>query len=244
MIQIKNLYKSFDGKRLYDGLNLTIPEKKITVILGKSGVGKSVLLKHILGLQLPGEGNIIIEGTDITRLSPKDTRRFRLKFGMVFQSSALLDSLTVEENVGLGLQKLTQLSDEEIHERVLECLQHVDLEDSANLLPEKLSGGMQKRVAFARAITMQPEYLLYDEPTTGLDPVTGDIIVNLILRFNQEFETTSVVVTHDMAATMKVADQIALLDSGKIQAVLTPEEFRKGVHPLAEEFLSGAALNG
>ncbi|MBS1272432.1 MAG: putative ribonucleotide transport ATP-binding protein mkl [Candidatus Marinimicrobia bacterium] len=242
MIEINHLYKSYGNRTVYSDLTLKIPENKITVILGKSGVGKSILLKHILGLVKPDSGEILIEGTDITALDSVDRREFRLRFGMVFQNSALLDSLTVAENVGLGLNKLTDISSDKVNARVLECLKQVGLEDSADLLPESLSGGMQKRAAFARAITMQPSYLLYDEPTTGLDPVTGEIIIDLILRFNWEFETTSIIVTHDMDATMKVADQIALLEAGKIQAVLTPDEFREGTHPLAEAFLSSSAF--
>ncbi|MCF7803024.1 MAG: ATP-binding cassette domain-containing protein [Candidatus Marinimicrobia bacterium] len=246
MIELQNLYKRFDNRQIYRDLSLAIPENEITVILGKSGVGKSVLLKHILGLIAPDSGKVIIEGTDIVPLSIDQQREFRLKFGMVFQSSALLDSLTVEENVGLGLRKLTNEPEERIREKVMTCLQQVGLEENAHLLPEKLSGGMKKRAAFARAITMQPKYLLYDEPTTGLDPVTGDMIVNLILKFNREFETTSIIVTHDMAATMKVADRIALLENGQIQAVMTPSEFENGGHPLAQEFITGASydLNG
>jgi len=242
MIEISHLYKWYGNRPVYSDLSLSIPENKITVILGKSGVGKSVLLKHILGLVMPDSGQILIEGTDITELDPVERREFRLRFGMVFQNSALLDSLTVAENVGLGLKKLTKLPSGEVQAIVMECLKQVGMEESADLLPESLSGGMQKRAAFARALMMQPSYLLYDEPTTGLDPVTGEIIIDLILRFNREFETTSIVVTHDMDATIKVADQIALLDSGKIQAVLTPEEFRQGTHPLAEAFLSSSAF--
>lgn len=240
MIEIVKLYKSFEERSVFKGLNLSIPKNRITVILGKSGVGKSVLLKHILGLILPDSGQVIIEGTDITALESNTRRRFRLKFGMVFQHSALLDSLTVGQNVGLGLHKLTQKKESEIQRVIMESLRSVGLEDTYNMLPDQLSGGMRKRVAFARAITMSPVYLLYDEPTTGLDPTTGDMITNLILKFNREFNTTSIVVTHDMTATLKIADKIALMDDGKIQSEYTPDEFRRSREPLVKDFLKGA----
>ncbi|MBD3276373.1 MAG: ATP-binding cassette domain-containing protein [Candidatus Marinimicrobia bacterium] len=240
MIEIKNLYKAFDERPVFRGLDLTIQEKKITVILGKSGVGKSVLLRHILGLILPDSGEIIHDGRDLTKMEATDRRDYRLQFGMVFQHSALLDSLTVGENVGLGMSKLTDKSDEEIRNEVLEALGAVGLEDTYDMLPDTLSGGMRKRVAFARAIAMQPKYLLYDEPTTGLDPTTGEMITNLILKFAREFETTSIVVTHDMTATLKIADKIALMDDGKIQKTFTPDEFITTDFELARDFLSGA----
>ncbi len=237
MIKIQNLHKTFEGRKIYNGLNLTIPDQKITVILGKSGVGKSILLKHILGLVLPDKGRIEIEGRDITRLSAQERRQTRLQFGMVFQHSALLDSLTVEENVGLGLRKLTQLEEKDIHRTVRRCLESVGLEEAGHLLPEKLSGGMRKRVAFARAVVMNPPYLLYDEPTTGLDPTAASTISDLITQFNQEFQITSIVVTHDVGATLHIADRIVLLEEGKIQLEYTPEEFRSSDHPLVQSFL-------
>jgi len=237
MIEIRNLSKTFDRSSLYTSLDLTIPEKSITVILGKSGEGKSLLLKHILGLMLPDAGQILIEGTDITKLDTRQRRQFRLKFGMVFQHSALLDSLTVAENVALGLKKLTRKPDEEIYHLVRNCLRAVNLEETADLLPEQLSGGMRKRIAFARAIVMEPEYLLYDEPTSGLDPVTGEIIANLILQFSGELEATSLVVTHDVGLTLNIADYIALLADGEIQSLMTPNEFRETENQLARDFL-------
>lgn len=237
MIEIKDLYKSFDGRQIYQGLNLSISDQKITVILGKSGVGKSVLLKHILGLILPDSGHIDIEGIDITGLSEPARRRLRLKFGMVFQHSALFDSLTVEENVGLGLRKLTGYSEQEIRERVSECLQAVGMEQSVTLLPEKLSGGMSKRVAFARAVALNPPYLLYDEPTIGLDPTTSQNISDLILEFNRTFQTTSIIVTHDVMTALKIADRIVIMSEGKIQADHSPQTFTESDDPLVRSFL-------
>ncbi len=242
MIRIKNLHKSFDGKVLYNGLNLDVPDQEIVVILGKSGVGKSVLLKHILGLILPDAGQIYVEGTDITRLEEAGRRQMRLRFGMVFQHSALLDSLTVEENVGLGLRKLTSFTDEEIHGRVQECLHAVDLYNIEDMLPIQLSGGMKKRVGFARAVAMNPPYLLYDEPTTGLDPAAASNICNLIVKFNQQFQTTSVVVTHDVVATMKIADRVVLMENGDIIANDLPQKFVESDHPLIKSFLETATL--
>ncbi len=240
MIEIKNLYKAFDDLVIFKDLNLTIEERDITVILGRSGVGKSVLLRHILGLILPDAGEIIQKGKDVTKLEAGERRDYRLQFGMVFQHSALLDSLTVGENVGLGMSKLTDKSDEEIRSKVMDALTAVGLEDTYEKLPDTLSGGMRKRVAFARAIVMNPDYLLYDEPTTGLDPTTGEMITNLILKFARELKTTSIVVTHDMTATLKIADKIALMNEHKIQQVFTPEEFKTTDFPLARDFLNGA----
>lgn len=243
MIEIRDLNKSFDGRQIYQGLDLSISDQKITVILGKSGVGKSVLLKHILGLILPDSGHIYIEGTDITRLSEPDRRRLRLKFGMVFQHSALFDSLTVEANVGLGLRKLTGYPEEEVRNRVSECLRAVGMEDSADLLPEKLSGGMQKRVAFARAVALNPPYLLYDEPTIGLDPATSQNISNLILEFNRTFQTTSIIVTHDVMTALKIADRIVIMSEGKIRADHAPQEFTESDDPLVRSFLEATMVS-
>jgi len=231
------MHKSLDGNQLYQGVNLTAPDHEVTVILGKSGVGKSILLKHILGLMLPDSGEILIDDTDITKLSKFKRRKMRLRFGMVFQHSALLDSLTVEQNVGLGLRKMTDLPEEEIHQRVEESLRKVDLENTGHLMPDQLSGGMRKRVAFARAVIMNPETLLYDEPTTGLDPATADRISTLISELSKKSDITTVMVTHDVVATLKIADNIVFLDKGVIQAELTPEQFLQSEIPLVQSFL-------
>jgi len=236
MIHIQNIHRKLSGKLLYQDLNLEIPDGEITVILGKSGVGKSVLLKHILGLMLPDSGQIVIDDVIINELSEPERRQFRLRFGMVFQHSALFDSMTVGDNVGLALRKLTSQPEDQIRERVIECLQAVELGDTIDMLPASLSGGMRKRIAFSRAIAMQPRYLLYDEPTTGLDPVNSELICNLIMEFCNKFKVTSIVVTHDVPATLKMADQIALLDQKQIQGVYTPAEFQESDQPLIQAF--------
>jgi len=242
MIHIQNVHRTLAGKLLYQDLNLEIPDGEITVILGKSGVGKSVLLKHILGLMLPDSGQIVIDKVTINELSEPERRQFRLRFGMVFQHSALFDSLTVGDNVGLALRKLTSQPEDQIRERVTECLKAVELEDTIDMLPASLSGGMRKRIAFSRAIAMQPRYLLYDEPTTGLDPVNSELICNLIMEFCNKFKVTSIVVTHDVPATLKMADQIALLDERKIQGVYTPGEFQESNQPLIQSFADYISL--
>lgn len=244
MIEIRNLRQAIEHSQLYRGLNLKVSDRRITVILGKSGVGKSILLKHILGLQIPESGEILIEGTDITEMERHDRRDFRLMFGMVFQHSALLDSLTVADNVSLGMRKLTDYSEQRIRDRMMRCLEAVQLSHAADLLPEQLSGGMRKRVAFARAIAMKPKYLLYDEPTGGLDPVTGRMIGDLIIQFREDLDTTSLVVTHDVALALKIADVIAILDDGLIQTTLTRTEFRRSDNPLVRRFRESLILNG
>ncbi len=243
MIHIQNVNRVLAGKHLFQNLNLEIPDGKITVILGKSGVGKSVLLKHILGLMLPDSGKIVIDDVTINELNDTERRKFRLRFGMVFQHSALFDSLTVGENVGLGLRKLTSEPEEQIRERVVECLKAVELENTIDELPSSLSGGMRKRIAFSRAIAMQPRYLLYDEPTTGLDPINSELICNLIMQFCTQFKVTSIVVTHDVPATLKMADQIALLDNQKIQGIYTPKEFQETDQPLIQSFADYISLS-
>lgn len=242
MIKITNLNRNISGKTLFRDLNLEIPDGKITVILGKSGVGKSVLLKHILGLMVSPSGSIIIDDVDIMNLPPDERRQFRLKFGMVFQHSALFDSLTIGENVGLGLRKMTDTPENKIRERVIECLSAVELEDTIDMLPASLSGGMRKRVAFSRAIAMKPHYLLYDEPTSGLDPINSELISNLIMEFRSKFSVTSIVVTHDVPSALRMADSIAVMNDQTIQGVYTPDEFRNSSEDLLRSFTNYAIL--
>ena len=243
MITIDNLNRDIAGKPLFRDLSLEIPDGKITTILGKSGVGKSLLLKHILGLMTAQSGTIVIDDVNVMELPPHERRQFRLKFGMVFQHSALFDSLTVGENVGLALAKMTEQSEEEIRERVIECLKAVELEDTIDMLPADLSGGMRKRIAFSRAIAMQPQYLLYDEPTAGLDPVNSQLICDLIMEFRNKFNVTSLVVTHDVPATLQMADHIAVMDDQRIQGVYTPDDFRESRDPLIKSFTNFASLD-
>ena len=242
MIVIENLHKSFRGVEVLKGVNLTIEKGKTFVIIGRSGCGKSVLLKHIIGILKPDKGRILIDGCDITKLDGKGLNEVRKRFGMLFQGAALFDSLTVEENIGFGLRRHTTLSRKKIREIVREKLMLVGLASNGLLKPAELSGGMKKRVALARAIAMEPEILLYDEPTTGVDPIMGDAINELIIELHDKLEITSIAVTHDMASAYKVADRIAMLYEGKIIEVGTPMEIKNTKNPIVRQFVTGAAI--
>ena len=223
MIEIRDLHKSFDEHLVLDQVNLTIQTGETMVIIGRSGCGKSVLLKHVIGLLKPERGSVLIDGIDITRLSGRPLDEIHKKFGMLFQSAALFDSMTVEENVGFALREHALMDEAGIMQRVQECLSLVGLEGVQELHPSELSGGMRKRVGLARAVAMNPEIMLYDEPTTGIDPIMGDIINDLIVALRDRLKVTSVVVTHDMRSAYKVADRIAMLYNNTIIAVGTPE---------------------
>ncbi|MBM3263973.1 MAG: ABC transporter ATP-binding protein [candidate division Zixibacteria bacterium] len=238
MIEIIHLKKSF-GKPVLVDVNLTIEHGETMVIIGRSGCGKSVLLKHIIGLIHPDEGTLLVDGQDVTRLKGNALDTLRKRFGMLFQAAALFDSMTVGENVGLGLSIHSGKSPEEIEEQVRRCLKMVGLSGIEALKPAELSGGMRKRVGLARAIAMNPEYILYDEPTTGLDPIMADIINHLILHMKNELAVTSIAVTHDMVSAYKIADRIAMLHDGKIHIVGTPEEIRSSDDPLVQQFILG-----
>jgi phospholipid/cholesterol/gamma-HCH transport system ATP-binding protein len=239
MIQIENLYKSFNNHKVLDGLSLTIESGKTTVIIGRSGCGKSVLLKHIIGLLKPDQGRLLIDNQDIAELDEQKFNSLRLKMGMVFQSSALFDSLTVGDNVGFALIEHKHLSREDISHRVRESLAMVGLAGIENLMPAELSGGMKKRVALARAICIKPEIILYDEPTTGVDPITADIINELIRDLHDRLKVTSIAVTHDMKSAYKIADRIAMLYRGKIIACGLPDEISNTVDPVVHQFVNG-----
>lgn len=238
MIQIKNLHKSFDEKEILRGINLDIQRGECLVILGASGCGKSVLLKHVIGLMQPDSGEVIYEGTPLSELSKKQLFDVRRKFGMLFQSAALFDSMTVYENVSLGLTEHTRLKEKEKREVVREKLGLVGLSDTEDMYPSELSGGMRKRVGLARAISMDPSVILYDEPTTGLDPIIADTINDLIDNLQNRLNITSVVVTHDMRSAFRVGDRMALLSDGSIQFVGSPEELESTDDPVVREFLS------
>ena len=238
MIEIINLQKSF-GKSVLKDVNLVIESGETMVIIGRSGCGKSVLLKHITGLLHPDSGTILIDGQDVTQLNGIDLDELRKRFGFLFQGGALFDSMTVGENVGIGLQIHTDQTEMEIIERVKTCLNLVGLSGVEEQKPAELSGGMRKRVGLARAIAMNPEYILYDEPTTGLDPIMADIINDLILDMNQKLSVTAVAVTHEMISAYKIADRIALLHDGVIHVVGTPEEIRNSNDPLVQQFIEG-----
>lgn len=241
MIELQNLHKSFGAKVVLNGLNLTIKDGETLVIIGRSGIGKSVLLKHISGIMEPDEGKIVIDGTDIFSLSSREQSSFRLSIGMLFQGAALFDSLNVRENVGFSLYEHTKMAEAEIREKVHEKLGRVGLEDVEDLMPAELSGGMKKRVGLARAICNEPKIILYDEPTTGLDPINSDVINELILAMQKQLKVTSVVVTHDMTSAYKVANRIAMLHDGKIIAIGTVDEMKNSKNPMVQQFITGSA---
>lgn len=239
-IEIKDLYKSFNNLRVLQGLNLTIEKGETLVVIGRSGCGKSVLLKHIIGILKPDSGRIIVDGVDITEIGEDELNEYRKRFGMLFQGGALFDSLNVRENVAFGIEEHLNLPEEEVSQRVREYLSMVGLEGIENKKPAELSGGMRKRVALARAIAMNPEFILYDEPTTGVDPIMGDIINNLILKLHDQLRVTSIVVTHDMVSAYKIADRIAMLYNGKIIFIGSPEEIKGTNHPIVRQFITGS----
>jgi phospholipid/cholesterol/gamma-HCH transport system ATP-binding protein len=241
MIEIKDVYKSFGDNQVLRGVNLTINKGETAVIIGRSGCGKSVLLKLIIGLLKPDQGKILVNGDDITSLNASQLNKVRQKFGMVFQAAALLDSMTVDENVGLGLREHARLEEEQVKQKVKEKLKMVGLSGVEDQKPAALSGGMKKRVGLARAIAMDPEYVLYDEPTTGLDPIMADVINELILNLRNTISITSIAVTHDIVSAYKIADRIAMLYEGKIIFVGTPEEVKNTDHPVVRQFVEGSA---
>lgn len=216
MIRIENIYKTFNSKRVLEGVNLTINKGENFLIIGRSGAGKTVLLKNIIGLLQPDSGHIFVDDTDITQLDKKDLEETRLQFGLVFQGSALFDFLTIEENVGFFLHQHTNLKKKEIRDRVSETLHLVGLEGIEDDYPYQLSGGMKKRVAIARAIVYHPKIVIYDEPTTGIDPIAVDKIVSLIEDLHNRLSVTSLVVTHDLEVGLRLADRLAFLLGGKI----------------------------
>ena len=241
MIEIKELTKSFNTHKVLDKLNLTIEKGLTCVIIGRSGCGKSVLLKHIVGILKPDSGRVLVDGLDLNKLNEKELDNLRLKIGLVFQGGALFDSLTVGENVGFGLIEHTKINQKELLERIEEALCYVGLCGIVNLMPSELSGGMKKRVALARAICIKPNIILYDEPTTGVDPITADSINELIRSLHDKLKVTSIVVTHDMKSAYKVADRIAMLYQGKIITEGTVEEIQNTQHPIVHQFINGLA---
>ncbi len=241
MIRVENAFKAFGSQKVLDGLDLVIEEKKTLVIIGRSGCGKSVLLKLLTGLIKPDKGRICFRGRDITRLSEGELDELRVRCGMLFQSSALFDSLTVEENVGFALARFSRKSPAEISKIVREKLALVGLENVEQKKPAELSGGMRKRVGLARAIAMDPEVIFYDEPTTGLDPIMSDVINELIVDLKNKLKITGVVVTHDMKSAYKVGDKIAMMYEGKIIEAGTPKEIQETENPIVKQFIQGSA---
>jgi phospholipid/cholesterol/gamma-HCH transport system ATP-binding protein len=238
MIEIKNVKKKFGKNQVLRGVNLTITPGETLVIIGRSGCGKSVLLKHIIGLLIPDEGEIIIESQNIERLNQKELYEVRKKFGFLFQGAALFDSMTVGENVGLALVENTNMSKDEVKKVVAEQLELVGLPGIEGMNPADLSGGMKKRVSLARSLATNPKYILYDEPTTGLDPVMSDQIDELIKELAEKLKVTSVVVTHDIFSVYDVADRVAMMHEGKIYFEGTPHELMQTTDPLIKDFLN------
>lgn len=241
MIELKNIDKSFSGRVVLKDLNLKINTGESMVIIGRSGCGKSVLLKHIIGLMRPDSGSVIVGGTDITKISPKELNKVRKDFGMLFQSAALFDSLSVFENVGFQLIEYTNKSFEEVQQRVSDRLRMVGLENIESVKPAALSGGMKKRVGLARAICMDPKIILFDEPTTGVDPIMGDAINELIRSLHDKLKVTSVTVTHDMKSAYKIADRIAMLYDKHIIETGTPDEIKNSSNSIVQQFITGNA---
>ncbi|MBN2409722.1 MAG: ABC transporter ATP-binding protein [Candidatus Aminicenantes bacterium] len=241
MIRIVNLQKAFGENAVLCGVNLTIERGETMVVIGQSGSGKSVLLKHLIGLLKPDAGEVYIDGVEITRLGEDDLQGTIRKFGMLFQGAALFDSMTVAENVRFGLDRYTRFTEAEIRRAVAESLAVVGLGNVENLMPHELSGGMKKRVGLARAIAYRPEIMLYDEPSTGIDPIRADAINELINKLKKEMRVTSVVITHDMVSSYKIADKIAMLYQGRIIEVGTPEEIQKSANPVIQQFIHGQA---
>jgi len=241
MIDVRDLSKKFGAQQILDGVSFAIETGESLVIIGRSGGGKSVLLKHIIGLLQPDSGTVRIDGEDITHLDERNLIRVRSKFGMVFQGAALFDSLTVAENVAFSFRRNKAMTPKEIARRVAEVLEMVELPGIEKKKPSELSGGMRKRVGLARAIIYQPQIVLYDEPTTGLDPIVSDSIDKLIIRVTQHLKVTAIVVTHDMRSARRVGNRIVMLHDKKIYASGTPEDIFTSTDPVVQQFINGVA---
>lgn len=241
MIVLDNIHKAFGPKQVLSGFSLEVREGETMVIIGYSGTGKSVAIKHIVGLLEPDQGRVFVDGQEVSTLSRRELYALRAKIGYVFQFSALFDSLTVAENVAMGLKKMGTLTPGEIDRRVQEALELVDLPDSGHVLPIELSGGMRKRVGIARAIALHPKYLLYDEPTTGLDPVTAAVIDEMMIRMRDKLGVTGIVITHDMRSAFSVGTRIAMLYEGQVRWVGTVDEIHATDDPVVRQFIEGRA---
>lgn len=249
MIKLDNVYKAFGDKKVLEGFSLEVNEGETMVIIGYSGTGKSVAIKHIVGLLFPDSGTVFVDGLEVPVLPREELYELRGHIGYVFQFAALFDSMTVGENVAMALRKMRTMSESEIANRVQESLALVDLPDAESKYPAELSGGMRKRVGIARAIAKRPKYILYDEPTTGLDPVTSAVIDELMIRMREKLGVTSVVITHDMRSAYSVGTRIAMLYDGKVRQVGTVDEIQHTTDPIVRQFIEGkptvdAALAG
>ena len=241
MIKVKNINKSFGSKVVLKDISFDVQDGETLVILGPSGTGKSILLKTIVGLIHPDSGSVLIDDIDITKCSSQDLRKARQKMGYVFQEAALFDSLTIYDNVAFGLRTLTEMSEEQIEARILDCLDMVGLKGTGNLKPASVSGGMKKRAAIARAIAYSPQFLFYDEPTTGLDPVMTDVISDLIIELRQKEKITSIMVTHDMKSAFKTADRIIMLHKCNLIFLGTAQEIKETQEERLRLFIEGSS---
>ena len=241
MIRIVDLHKSFGTTPVLRGVNLEIRKGETMVVIGQSGSGKSVLIKHLIGLLRPDRGEIYVDGVEVSRLRGEALQKNTRKFGLLFQGAALFDSLTVGQNVRFGLERYTTLSREDMDAIVADCLAKVGLRGVERLMPHELSGGMRKRVGLARAIAYSPEVMLYDEPSTGIDPIRADAINDLINVMKTDLKVTSIVITHDMVSSYKVADRIAMLYEGRIIETGTPREIQASRNPVVQQFIRGEA---
>jgi phospholipid/cholesterol/gamma-HCH transport system ATP-binding protein len=241
MIEVRDLRKSFGAQLVLDSVGFRIENGESVAIIGRSGSGKSVLLKHLIGLLQPDMGEVLIDGENIVPMNERQLLRVRRKFGMLFQGAALFDSMTVAENVAFGLRRYEHLTEAEIVQRVAETLEMVDLPGTENKKPGELSGGMRKRVGLARAIIYEPQIVLYDEPTTGLDPIVSDSIDQLMVRVRDRLKVTTVVVTHDMRTARRVGQRVLMLHNKKIYANGTPDQIFDSLDPVVRQFIDGVA---
>ena len=241
MIKLIDVYKAFGPKKVLQGFSLDVQEGETMVIIGYSGTGKSVAIKHIVGLLEPDAGSVFVDDLEVPRLTRRELYALRARIGYVFQFAALFDSFTIGENVAMGLRKQQELSEQEIQTRVHEALDLVDLPNVEHRYPAELSGGMRKRVGIARAIALRPKYLLYDEPTTGLDPVTSAVIDELMIRMREKLGVTSIVITHDMRSAYRVGTRIAMLYEGKVRQCGSVDEIRLSDDPVVRQFVEGRA---
>jgi phospholipid/cholesterol/gamma-HCH transport system ATP-binding protein len=241
IIELRHIDKSFGGRKVLRDMSIEVEKGESLVIVGGSGTGKSVTLKHIIGLLRPDRGEVLIDGQDITHMKDVELNQFRRRFGMSFQEGALFDSMSVFENIAFPLRRHTKMKESEIRARVEECLEDVHLHGVEKKRPSELSGGMRRRVGFARAISLKPEILLFDEPTTGLDPVISDVIADLIEEMDVKLGTTTVTITHDMKVAFKIADRVAMLHKGHIIEEGTAEQFQRSANPIVQQFIEGRA---
>jgi phospholipid/cholesterol/gamma-HCH transport system ATP-binding protein len=241
MIEIRNLYKVFGAQMILNNMSLTVRRGETKAIIGRSGVGKSVLLKNIVGLIRPDSGSIKINGVEVTNLNDREYDKLRMEIGMVFQGGALFDSMNVGENVGFVLNEFMNLDKKTVADKVHDALGLVGLKDVESLMPSQLSGGMKKRVSLARVLCMEPHIILYDEPTSEVDPITAAAINNLIIELRDKLKVTSIIVTHDMNSAFQVADSIAMFYKGQVIADGKPDEIKHSKHPVIQQFIHGDA---